>query len=77
MKTAVSLPTPLFRRAENLARREKLSRSALYQRALEAYLASQEPDVTAQIDAALKDIGEDRENEAWVRATTRTRLRKA
>ena len=38
MKTAVSLPDPLFRRAEKVAARLGLSRSGLYRRALEAYL---------------------------------------
>lgn len=69
MKTAVSLPDPLFRRAERVARQRKLSRSALYQRAIEAYLSANEGDVTEQINAALAEIGDDPETRAWVTAT--------
>jgi metal-responsive CopG/Arc/MetJ family transcriptional regulator len=39
MKTAISLPDPLFAAADKFARRKKLSRSELYARALEEYLA--------------------------------------
>ncbi len=35
MKVAVSIPDPLFRRVERLARRRKMSRSQLYAIALE------------------------------------------
>ncbi|NNF06008.1 MAG: ribbon-helix-helix protein, CopG family [Candidatus Eisenbacteria bacterium] len=38
MKTAISLPDELFRRAEQLAKRMRVSRSELYQRALAAFL---------------------------------------
>ncbi len=38
MKTAISIPDDLFQAAERTARRLGLSRSALYQRALAAYL---------------------------------------
>ncbi len=40
MKTAVSIPDPLFEEADQLARREGVSRSQLYARALEKYLDS-------------------------------------
>lgn len=76
MKTAISLPDSLFRRADRLARKERVSRSALIQRALEAYLASRSEDVTAEINAALDDIGEDAENEAWVRAASTQAVRR-
>jgi predicted transcriptional regulator len=69
MKTAVSLPDALFRRVERLAKQKHLSRSALFQRALEAYVAA-ESDVTEQINAALDEIGSDRENDTWVKAVT-------
>jgi metal-responsive CopG/Arc/MetJ family transcriptional regulator len=39
MKTAISLPDPVFDEAEALAQRLGLSRSELYTRALQAYLA--------------------------------------
>jgi hypothetical protein len=47
MKSAISIPDALFLQAERLARRKKLSRSALYAKALESYLASEAEDVLA------------------------------
>ena len=38
MKTAISLPDPVFEQAETLAQRLGLSRSELYTKALQAYL---------------------------------------
>jgi metal-responsive CopG/Arc/MetJ family transcriptional regulator len=38
MKTAVSIPDPIFRRAEQTARRLRMSRSRLYSTAIEEYL---------------------------------------
>lgn len=38
MKTAISLPDPVFEEAESLARQLGLSRSELYTNALKAYL---------------------------------------
>lgn len=38
MKTAISIPDPLFESAERLARRLGISRSVLFQRAVQAYL---------------------------------------
>ena len=42
MKTAISLPDPLFRAADRLAKRMGLSRSELFQRALKAFLHEHE-----------------------------------
>jgi len=39
MKTAISLPDPLFQAAERLAKRRKVSRSALYTTAIAEYVA--------------------------------------
>lgn len=51
MKTAVSIPDPLYERAEKFAHRNKLSRSELYQRALAAYLTdATAAEVTSQLD---------------------------
>jgi len=69
MKTAISLPDTLFRRAERVAKRRRLSRSELYRRAIEAYLASHEGDVTDQINAALAEIGDDPETQSWIAGT--------
>jgi hypothetical protein len=45
MKTAISIPDNLFQAAEDLARRLGISRSLLYQRAVEHYLRAQGHDV--------------------------------
>lgn len=51
MKTAVSLPDRLFSAADKLARKLGVSRSKLYARALEEFVArSQHRDVTARLD---------------------------
>jgi hypothetical protein len=53
MKTAISIPDRVFREAEQTAKRLKLSRSELYRRALESFIALQrDRDVTASYDAA-------------------------
>jgi predicted transcriptional regulator len=51
MKTAVSIPTALFRRADRFAKAARTSRSALYAAALEEYLVRHD---TAAITASLK-----------------------
>ncbi|MHB8879486.1 MAG: ribbon-helix-helix domain-containing protein [Myxococcaceae bacterium] len=38
MKTAVSIPDPIFKKAEKAAKRLRLSRSELYARALASYV---------------------------------------
>lgn len=51
VKTAVSIPDPIFEAADRLARRRKISRSALYAEALERMLAEHAgDDVTARLD---------------------------
>jgi len=56
MKTAVSIPTPLFQQAERRARKLGVSRSELYARALERLLR-QDPDldVTKALEALYAD----------------------
>lgn len=44
MKTAISLPDPLFRAAERHARRARKSRSQLYAEAMAEYLARHAPE---------------------------------
>lgn len=39
MKTAISVPDDVFRTAESFARRQQVSRSALFTRAVEEFLA--------------------------------------
>jgi metal-responsive CopG/Arc/MetJ family transcriptional regulator len=52
MKTAVSIPDPIFHAAESLAKRLGISRSELVSRALEAYLEAHQHDrVREALDA--------------------------
>jgi predicted transcriptional regulator len=52
MKVAISVPDPLFKAADALARQLKKSRSQLYAEAVAAYLASLGEDaVREQLDA--------------------------
>ena len=52
MKTAVSIPTPLFQQAELRARKLGVSRSELYARALERLLRHEpDLDVTKALEA--------------------------
>ena len=56
MKTAISLPDPVFHSAERLAARMGISRSELYRRALEELLARHDEDqVTAQLNDVYSD----------------------
>jgi hypothetical protein len=56
MKTAISIPDDVFRRAERLAKRRKLSRSELYTAALVRMLeAEPKEDVTRAYDSAFDD----------------------
>ncbi len=59
MKTAVSIPDPVFEAAERLARTQKTSRSRLYAEALREYLLRHAPDeVTGRINQVIEQIGE-------------------
>ena len=58
MKTAVSIPNDVFKKAEQFARHTKKSRSELYSRALSEYLARYASDqVTEDMDRALDEVG--------------------
>lgn len=51
MKTAVSIPDPIYSKAEKLARRLGKSRSEIYAKAIQAYVDSREDDeVTAKLN---------------------------
>jgi predicted transcriptional regulator len=51
VKTAVSIPDALFSEADALARRRRMSRSALYAEALQHLLDAQgDDDVTTRLD---------------------------
>ena len=56
MKTAISIPDPLFKAAERAAKREKVSRSRLYAKALASYLKSQQDEAIKEaLDAVYSD----------------------
>lgn len=56
MKTAISIPDDVFRRAERLAKRRKVSRSQLYTAALVQMLEAEPKDeVTRAYDSAFSD----------------------
>jgi predicted transcriptional regulator len=60
MKTAVSIPEPLYESAERLARQLRRSRSRLYADALREYVVRHDPDsVTRAIDQVLAELGSD------------------
>ena len=51
MKTAISIPDPLFAEAERFARDNDMSRSELYAQALESYLkARRREEITAALN---------------------------
>lgn len=57
MKTAVSIPDPIFESAERLAERMKKSRSQVYSEAVAAYVARHDPDtVTERIYAVCDEV---------------------
>ena len=58
MKTAISVPTPVFQRADRLARRLKKSRSQLYREAIAEYLARHELEsVTEAMNKVCLELG--------------------
>jgi predicted transcriptional regulator len=74
MKTAVSVPDAVFKRAEKLARRMRKSRSQFYSDALLEYVARHDPaTVTAALDALYE--GEDSTPGSFVRESARRILR--
>ena len=76
MKTAISLPDPLFERAEAYARAQSLGRSELYARALEEYLERHAHDaITARLNALYAE--EDSSLNASVEALSDETLRDA
>jgi len=57
MKTAISIPDPVFRKGEKLAKRLKMSRSQLYSRAVESFVETRlHSDVTRRWNEVLKDV---------------------
>lgn len=62
MKTAVSIPDELFRRADELAGKLGKSRSELYREALADYIARRDPDaITAALNALADELARDQD----------------
>jgi len=60
MKTAISIPDPLFERADVLARRFHISRSELYARAVERFVEAHDEAATrAALDAVYAEESSD------------------
>lgn len=69
MKTAISLPDPLFEEAEAAAKDLGVSRSKLIQTALEEFLKRRRDDaITESIDRYIAKYGSElsEEDEAWL-----------
>ncbi len=76
MKTAVSIPDKLFRRAEELAHRLGKSRSQVYREALAEYVARREPGaVTVALDEVVEEVGGD--SDEWVVESGRSALERS
>lgn len=76
MKTAISIPDQIFRRAEAAAKRLGLSRSELFTRAAVEFLKAHPPeDVTASYDRAFAEPESDRRLTAQRRRVARAALR--
>jgi predicted transcriptional regulator len=74
MKTAISIPDDVFRKAERLAKKLRKSRSELYTEALRRLLVERDSrSLTARIDDALANAG-DTGNEVFVRRAARRTL---
>lgn len=51
MKTAISIPNNVYRQAESFAKRNRLSRSALYTEAVKSFMDQRKPeDVTGRLN---------------------------
>lgn len=77
MKTAISIPDDVFRRAEAAAKRLGMSRSELFTRAAVEFLKAYTPDdVKASYDRAFSDPESDRTLAEQRHRAARTTLRK-
>jgi metal-responsive CopG/Arc/MetJ family transcriptional regulator len=57
MKTAISVPNGIFKKAERLARRLRKSRSQLYSEAVAEYVLRHDPDaITEQMNRVCESV---------------------
>jgi len=74
MKTAISVPDPVFARVEEAAGQLGVSRSEFFRRAAERYLTELDDDTTtSEIDAAIAGSGP--EDSAFVNRAAEARAR--
>jgi metal-responsive CopG/Arc/MetJ family transcriptional regulator len=72
MKTAVSIPDPVFEEAERLAEELKTSRSQLYSKALAEFVARHSPDrVTEAMNRVIEALGTEAEPDEFSRRAAR------
>ena len=58
MKTAISIPDEIFKRAERLARRLGMSRSQLYAHAVDDYVKKRRPEsITEAMNRVVDEVG--------------------
>lgn len=70
MKTAISIPDPIYDSAEKLAEKQQKSRSQLYSDAVAEYVARHDPEtLTDRINAVCDDIAT--ESDPFVSEATR------
>ncbi|CBE68538.1 MAG: ribbon-helix-helix protein, CopG family [Candidatus Methylomirabilis oxygeniifera] len=73
MKTAVSVPDEIFKRAERLAKRARMSRSRLFSEALREYVARHAPEeVTEAMDRVCVELGDATADEFTAAAARQT-----
>ena len=72
MKTAISIPDPVFKTAERLAKRLGLSRSELYVRAISNYI---ETHRSLKVTELLNEIYADMEDEGLERGFNRAQMK--
>ncbi len=76
MKTAVSIPDDLFRRADDLARRLGKSRSQVYREALSEYVLRRDArSVTRALDNVVDEVGQ--QADPWLDAAGRRTLQRS
>jgi len=72
MKTAISIPDPVFKTAENLAKRLGLSRSELYVRAISSYV---ETHKNHKVTDLLNEVYSDSKNHELEKSFRRAQMR--
>jgi metal-responsive CopG/Arc/MetJ family transcriptional regulator len=75
MKTAVSVPDDIFRKADHLARAAGKSRSEVYAAALRDYVARHAPDeITEALNRVVNELGDLAAPDPFVEAAARRSL---